>query len=97
MPGTVGGGDQHRGDLWVHALGRADGWVLCGPDIASIRFGVRAGHGDRLISLEELLAKAGHTPKGKLEEHQTKSWVVQKISEFRLELEFEKLRNNTSR
>src|SRR5690349_12999647 len=47
--------DAGERDLWVHALGRDNAWVLCGPDTASIRFGVRAGHGDRLISLEELL------------------------------------------
>ena len=87
----LGGLDDGERDLWVHALGRGDGWILCGPDIASIRFGVRAGHGDRLISLEELLAKAGYTPKVRLDEHQTKGWLAQKISEFRMELEFEKL------
>lgn len=67
--------------------------MLCGPDIASIRFGVRAGHGDRLISLEALLAKAGHKPKGKLADHQTERWLQARINEFRLEMEFEKLRS----
>jgi hypothetical protein len=88
----LGGLDGGERDLWVHALGRKDGWILCGPDIASIRFGVRAGYGDRLISLEELLAKAGYTPKIKLDEHQTKQWLAKKVSEFSTELIFEKLR-----
>lgn len=88
----LGGLDGGERDLWVHALGREDGWILCGPDIASIRFGVRAGYGDRLISLEELLTKAGYTPKVKLDEHQTKRWLAQKVSDFRTELLFETLR-----
>ena len=26
--------------LWAHALARSDAWILCGPDKASLRFGV---------------------------------------------------------
>jgi hypothetical protein len=33
--------------LWAHALTRADAWVLCGPDKASLRFGVRLGLRER--------------------------------------------------
>lgn len=51
--------DDGERDLWVHALDRTDNWILCGPDTASIRFGVRAGHGEKLVSLEELLKKMG--------------------------------------
>jgi hypothetical protein len=84
--------DEGELDLWVHALGREDGWILCGPDIASIRFGVRAGYADRLISLEELLTTAGFKPRVKLDVHQTKAWLAEKVSQFRTELEFEKLK-----
>lgn len=87
----LGALDDGERDLWVHALGRDGTWVLCGPDIASVRFGVRAGHADRLISLEELLSAIGHKPRGKLKEHHTKSWLSGKIREFSLELKFEKL------
>jgi hypothetical protein len=38
--------------LWAHTLGRADVWVLCGPDKASLRVGIRLGFRDRLVSLE---------------------------------------------
>ena len=31
--------------LWAHALGRGDGWLLCGPDKARVRLGVRLGWG----------------------------------------------------
>ena len=41
--------------LWAHALGRNDAWMLCGPDRASLRCGVRLGHRERLVSLEKLL------------------------------------------
>lgn len=84
--------DAGERDLWVHALGRSDGWILCGPDTASIRFGVRAGYADRLISLEELLAPSGHPALKKLKQHQTKAWLRAKVSEFALELEFERLK-----
>ena len=42
-------------DLWAHAITRNDAWILCGPDIASLRFGLRLGVRDRLVSLEGLL------------------------------------------
>lgn len=83
--------DDGERDLWIHALGRSDGWILCGPDSASMRFGVRAGLSDRLISLEELLEKIGHATRG-LEQHHTKKWLREKITEYTLELEFERMK-----
>lgn len=77
--------DEGERDLWVHALGRSDGWILCGPDAASMRFGVRAGLSARLISLEELLEKIGHPAKG-LAQHHTKKWLREKISAYAVEL-----------
>jgi hypothetical protein len=47
--------DPGEASLWAHALTRADAWVLCGPDTASLRFGVRQGLRDRLVALETLL------------------------------------------
>src|SRR5258708_7912420 len=35
--------DVGEQSLWAHALTRTDVWVVCGPDRASLRFGVRAG------------------------------------------------------
>ncbi len=35
--------DVGERSLWAHALTRNDAWVLCGPDKASLRFGVRLG------------------------------------------------------
>ena len=84
--------DDGERDLWVHALGRTDGWILCGPDTASVRFGVRAGYSNRLISLEKLLKGAGFAPKGKLALHQTEAWLQSKIGEFKLELAFEQIK-----
>jgi len=84
--------DDGERDLWVHALGRENGWRLCGPDIASIRFGVRAGLGDRLISLEALLDAIGLKPKRPLRAHFTSKWLAEKIEQFSLELRFEKLK-----
>src|SRR5262249_37172699 len=36
--------------LWSHALTRKDGWIFCGPDRASLRFGLRLGFRDRLVA-----------------------------------------------
>ena len=77
--------DEGERDLWIHAMARKGGWILCGPDIASIRFGVVNGYHDRLISLEELLSNIGFRTKNKLPEHQTRRWLRGQISRFLLE------------
>ena len=51
--------------LWAHALTRADAWVLCGPDKASLRFGVRLGFRERLVALEGLLEAIGYRPENR--------------------------------
>jgi hypothetical protein len=61
--------------LWAHALGRTDAWVLCGPDKASLRFGVRLGHRERLVALERLLSDAGYRPRGVLKPAYTIVWL----------------------
>jgi hypothetical protein len=66
--------DPGERDLWAHALQRNDAWVLCGPDKASLRVGVRLGLRDRLISLEELWQQAGFRPRVKLRENFTSAW-----------------------
>lgn len=48
--------------LWAHAVARALPWVLCGPDRASLRIGLRLGMRSRLVSLEQLLNDAGFRP-----------------------------------
>jgi len=52
--------DEGERSLWVHALTRNDDWILCGPDKASLRFGVRSGFQDRLVALEDLLEMVGY-------------------------------------
>lgn len=68
--------------LWAHALTRADGWVLCGPDKASLRFGVRLGLRKRLVALESLLADAGHRPKEALKLAYTAKWLEKVLGEL---------------
>jgi hypothetical protein len=67
--------------LWAHALGRTDAWVLCGPDKASLRFGVRAGCRDRLVALEDLLQDAGHRASG-LRTAYTSGWLARTLGEI---------------
>lgn len=70
--------------LWAHALTRVDGWILCGPDKASLRFGVRTGHRDRLVALEKLLDDAGYRPKEPLKLAYTSKWLEKTLGELAL-------------
>lgn len=87
----LGALDEGERDLWVHALPRGDAWVLCGPDIASIKFGVLNGYGDRLVSLEQLLKAIGHTPKSKLADHQTQKWLQAVIGKIVMDEKFKQM------
>jgi hypothetical protein len=64
------------------ALTRGDAWVLCGPDKASLRFGVRLGFRERLVGLEGLLDAVGHRPKINLRPHYTSKWLQQALGEL---------------
>jgi hypothetical protein len=68
--------------LWAHALTRVDGWILCGPDKASLRFGVRTGHRERLVALERLLEEAGYRPKEPLKLAYTSKWLERTLGEL---------------
>jgi hypothetical protein len=73
--------DEGEKALWAHAFSRADAWVLCGPDRASLRIGVRANLRDRLISLERLLVEAGFQPKA-LREAYRQDWLNRALAEL---------------
>ena len=68
--------------LWAHALTRKDGWMLCGPDKASLRFGVRLGYRDQLVALERLLDEAGYRPKEALKVAYTTKWLEKTLGEL---------------
>jgi hypothetical protein len=68
--------------LWAHTLTRNDVWVLCGPDKASLRFGVRLGFRDRLVSLEALLEAVGQRSKEPLRTAYTEKWLQATLGEF---------------
>lgn len=68
--------------LWAHALTRSDAWVLCGPDKASLRFGVRLGLREQLVALEWLLDGVGHRPRIDLRPQYTSKWLAQALGEL---------------
>jgi hypothetical protein len=69
--------------LWAHMPGRSDVWLLCGPDKASLKFGVRMGFRDRMISLEQLLQDAGMArTRLPLRENFTKAWLDRTLGEL---------------
>jgi hypothetical protein len=68
--------------LWGHALTRSDSWILCGPDTASLRFGVRLGFRQRLVALEWLLEAVGHRPRVSLRLPYTTKWLETKLAEL---------------
>jgi hypothetical protein len=73
--------DLGEQSLWAHALSRKDGWVLCGPDKASLRFGVRLGLRERLVALEGLLQDVGHKASG-LRPAYTSGWLAKTLGEI---------------
>jgi hypothetical protein len=76
--------DVGERSLWAHALTRQDAWVLCGPDKASLRFGIRVGFRDRLVSLERLLGDAGYRPRAALRRNYTSQWLDAALAELAL-------------
>jgi hypothetical protein len=88
--------DPGERDLWANALTRSDAWVLCGPDKASLRVGVRLGWRDRLVSLEALLDDIGHRPRLPLRIAYTARWLAECLNELVL-LEGRKRDRSTSR
>jgi len=48
--------------------------MLCGPDKASLRVGIRLGFKDGLVALEELLGDVGYKPKAALRLPYTRKW-----------------------
>lgn len=74
--------DRGEQSLWAHALTRNDAWVLCGPDKASLRLGVRLGFREHLVALETLLNDAGFRPKQNLKTNYTAKWLSQTLNEL---------------
>ena len=74
--------DRGEASLWAHALHREDAWVLCGPDKASLRFGVRLGLRERLVSLERLLDDAGHRSNPPLRSAYTRRWHERTVGQL---------------
>jgi hypothetical protein len=73
--------DLGEQSLWAHALTREDAWVLCGPDKASLRFGIRVGLRERLVALEDLLQSVGHKAAG-LRSAYTSAWLAKTLGEI---------------
>jgi hypothetical protein len=76
--------DPGERSLWAHALARTDAWLLCGPDKASLRLGIRLGFRDRLVALERLLDDVGHRPREALRQNYTKSWHDMAVAQLAL-------------
>ena len=68
--------------LWAHALSRDDPWILCGPDRASLRCGIRLGFRERFVSLERLISDAGHRPRIPLRPAYTRQWLQTALVEL---------------
>lgn len=71
--------DEGERMLWAHAAGRTDAWMLCGPDKASLRIGIRLGFKDRLMSLERLLTDAGYRTRVAFGRAYTQTWLEQTL------------------
>ena len=74
--------DRGEKSLWAHALNRHDHWMLCGPDKASLRLGVRLGFRERLVALEQLLNDIGYRPRTPLRRNYTRKWLAETCAEL---------------
>jgi hypothetical protein len=74
--------DEGEKAIWAHALARPDTWVLCGPDKASLRIGVRSNLRDRLVALGGLLDDAGFRPKLRLRDAYRRDWLNRTLVEL---------------
>jgi hypothetical protein len=74
--------DEGEKALWAHSFARADAWVLCGPDKASLRIGVRANLRDHLMSLERLLDDAGLRRRTPLRSAYRQDWLSRTLIEL---------------
>ena len=77
--------DRGEESLWSHALTYTDAWILCSPDKASLRCGVKLGLREKLVSLEGLLGSVGHHPKIALKRAYTKNWHDRETSKIVVE------------
>lgn len=82
--------DLHPGEraLWAHLLDRGGPWLMCGPDKASMRCGMRLGFADRIVSLQRLLDDIGYRPKTQLYLQYTEKWHQRVLADFALEETF---------
>lgn len=72
--------------LWAHLLEQQGDWRLCGPDRASMKFGVMSGRRDQMVSLETLLADVGMAKtRMPLRDHHTKAWLDHVLAEYALQ------------
>ena len=74
--------DLGEASLWAHALIRDDEWILCGPDKASLRVGVRLGFRDRLVALEQLYRDIAYRTTIPLRGSYTTNWLAAVCAEL---------------
>lgn len=74
--------DAGEKSLWAYVLSSDDDWVLCGPDIVSLRCGVLLGFREKIASLEQLLMDVGHQPKIRLRHSYTNKWLRKTLNEL---------------
>ena len=87
---TVSDDDLHPGEraLWAHLLSAGGKWLMCGPDKASMRCGMRLGFADRIVSLQRLLDDIGCRPEARLYPQYTAKWQRRILADFALEETF---------
>jgi hypothetical protein len=56
--------------------------VLCGPDKASLRLGVRLDFRDGLVALEALRSDVGFRPKVSLRTNYTSKWHAEAVNQM---------------
>lgn len=81
----IQGIDAGERDLRAHAISCNDEWVLCGPDKASLMYGICNGYRERLVSLEQILIENGFRPSIAIHYYYAKKWHEKKLAELAIE------------
>jgi hypothetical protein len=62
-------------DVWAAALNDPGVWIVSGPDGASMIFGIANGYGERLLSMEDLVANRKEFQRRNVNRQYSRKWL----------------------
>ena len=77
--------DAGEHDLFAHALGRSDAWLVACADRAAVNIAFSLGWEERVVSLEKLVQQTGSRPNPALNGHFTEKWLSSIRTAYRMD------------